>query len=414
MLNFIRATGARSKFVFLALFLALSAISIYAVNAAFTRTDSIRLSPLQFTVTPESGLPADVKNLELESLALVFDRDTNTEYVAYGQSQLELSFDKVTEIHTLKVFAAAPYDISVKALVNNQWQSVDGLTHLDLSSLTPFWHSYQVANPVTTDQLQISFKSSTGGQATGLKELEIWGQAERVTVNTGANLLASIETDNPVPQARFYGASQSEAIIGNVEGLEDQTTDNSFSISLDRDPRSIKRAWLSYESHGAGHWVSAVRDVNGFGDLGGSYRFASSAWSGQLEQDQSTLVSAGQQHCNVLKSLKPIVTVFVISVYYWNWTMVVITSSQYPLIQKPPAIQLWLPTMVIILLVGSPMRVPQRISLNVIYNWNLINRSNWKVLPLTSAIVLTVRSKLNSWKTVSGSMLVSMPFWVKI
>ena len=284
MLNFIRATGSRSKSVFIALLFGFLAISIYAVNAAFTRTDNIRLSPVQVTVTPDSGLPADVKDLEKQTSALAFDRDTSTEYVAYGQSLIELSFDKAHEIHTLKVFGAAPYDISVKALLNGQWQDVDGLYDLDLSSLTPFWHSYQVTDPVTTDQLQISFKSSTGGQASGLKELEIWGQEERVTVNTGINLLDSIENNNAAPQARLYKAAQTEAIIGNVEGLDDQSSDNSFSISLDRDPRSIKRAWLSYESHAAGHWVSVIRDVNGLGDLGGSYRFASTAWSGQLEQ----------------------------------------------------------------------------------------------------------------------------------
>ena len=284
MLDFIRVTGSRSRSVFFALFVGFSAISIYAVNAAFTRTDSIRLSPVQVTVTPETGLPADVKDLEVQSLGLGFDRDTSTEYVAYGQSQLEVTLDKVSEIHTLKVFGAAPYDISVKALVNGQWQDVDGLIDLDLSSLTPFWHSFSVTSSVTTNQLQISIKSSTGGSATGLKELEIWGQSERVTVNTGANLLDTIQTDNAAPQARFYSASQSEAIIGNVENLDDQTSDNSFTVQLDRDPRTIKRAWLSYESHAAGHWVSVVRDVNGLGDLGGSYRFASSAWSGQLEQ----------------------------------------------------------------------------------------------------------------------------------
>ena len=163
MLNFIRAFRFQSKSIFIALLLGLSAISIYAVNAALSRTDSLRLSPVQISVIPESSLPAEVKDLEVQSLALGFDRDTNTEYVAYGQSQLNLTFDTSTEIHHLKVFGAAPYDITVKAKINGQWHDVDGLKDLDLSSLTPFWHSYSVTGSVTTDQLQISFKSSTGG-----------------------------------------------------------------------------------------------------------------------------------------------------------------------------------------------------------------------------------------------------------
>lgn len=271
------------RFVVLVGFVVVVSVGL-VVNAAFNEIDSLRLSPQSFSLSPDSSLPQDVQLLEQRSSLLGFDRDTSTEYTAFGNSQITLQLHQETEVSHIKVYGAAPYEISVQAWVSGSWHNVEGLQSLDLSSLTTLWHSFNVTSSVSTDQLKISFSSSTGGSASGLKELEIWGSGEIKTINTGANLLAALESDFPPMQARVYSATQAEGIIGNITGLIEKLDDNTFIVDLQEDMGSVKRAWLTYESHGAGHWVSTIRNINQQGSMGGRYRFASSAWSVQVEQ----------------------------------------------------------------------------------------------------------------------------------
>lgn len=258
------------------------------------KIDTLRLSPQKIQLTPDTTLPQEIQAQEQAAFRLAFDRDTNTEYTAFGNSQITLQLAQETDISQIKIYDAAPYSMSVQAWVSGSWQVIDGLQSLDLSSLTGKWHSYSASSAVSTDQLRISLSTSPGGAAAGLKELEIWGKAERVTINTGANLLAAVESEEPPIQARVYEATQEEGIIGDVEGLKDTLTDNTFTVNLEQDLGSVKRAWLSYESHGAGHWVSVSRSINQQGVMGGSYRFASTAWAGQVEPINPAWLIAGE------------------------------------------------------------------------------------------------------------------------
>ena len=282
----------KNRFFILTTLVLIISLSL-VVNATLTELDSQRLSPKNIELNSDSTLPAEIQAQEQDSINLAFDRDTNTEYTAYGNSKITIQLAQETEITQIKIFNAAPYAITVQAWVSGSWQAVNGLQNLDLSSLTDQWHIYKVISAVSTDRLQISLNTSTGGVAAGLKELEIWGNTERITINTGVNLLAAVESDEPPIQARVYEANQEEGIIGNVVGLADISADNTFKINIDQDMGSIKRAWLSYESHGAGHWVSVIRSINQQAALGGSYRFASTAWAGQIEPINPAWLVAG-------------------------------------------------------------------------------------------------------------------------
>jgi hypothetical protein len=68
----------------------------------------------------------------------------------------------------------------------------------------------------------------------------------------------------------------------------------SFRFSVTTAPEHIKRAWLIYEVEGAGHWVTVKRTLNGGRVLGGTYRFASSAYFSQLEPLQPQWLVPGE------------------------------------------------------------------------------------------------------------------------
>ena len=78
---------------------------------------------------------------------------------------------------------------------------------------------------------------------------------------------------------KLYSAGPAEIALGGENG----NSEGQFTFTLDQAPQSIRRAWLVFESTGAGHWVSVQHALNGGAPMGGSYFFASSAWTSQLE-----------------------------------------------------------------------------------------------------------------------------------
>lgn len=71
------------------------------VNAAFVGLDSLRLSPQTINFTADTTLPQDIQALEQASVKLGFDRDTTTEYTAYGNSQITPQPSQATDIYIL-------------------------------------------------------------------------------------------------------------------------------------------------------------------------------------------------------------------------------------------------------------------------------------------------------------------------
>jgi len=75
-----------------------------------------------------------VKDLEQDSFRNAFDRDTKSEYVAYGKSQVEAVLESATEVHSIKVYGPSAYKISAEVKSGGVWVSLGSLTQIDLNS----------------------------------------------------------------------------------------------------------------------------------------------------------------------------------------------------------------------------------------------------------------------------------------
>ncbi|MDH5654259.1 MAG: discoidin domain-containing protein, partial [Gammaproteobacteria bacterium] len=243
----------------------------------------VKLTPLSLGSTPDSSLPAEVQQLESQTVPHLFDRNTTTEYTAYGNSQVTVTLENSQAIQAIKIFGAAPYVLSVEMKKGSYWEGINGLTKLDLTNLSTDWHRFEANAAVNASELRLAFAPAGGGTASGLKELELWGEGERVVIKSGRDLLEAMQGKTPPAHGRLYAAEPDFGAIGTPAGQTGDPADDTFTLTVPYTGPAIKRAWLSYELHGAGHWVSPVRNINSQGQLGGHYRFAGSAWSSQLE-----------------------------------------------------------------------------------------------------------------------------------
>jgi len=247
-------------------------------------TDNVKLTPLVIQNQASPSLPPEVQSLESQSAPAAFDRDTTSEHTAYDGGHLVAVLDAPTEIRTVKVYGAAPYTLSVDADVGDTWQAVAGLQNLNLSARPEGWNSFAASSPVTTAKLRFTLAAASGGSATGLKGIEIWGKGGRANVKNGAALLAALLGTSAPSHARLYKSSLPQGVIGATAGAADDPSDNSFSVALDRNPADFKRAYLSYQVLGLSHWVHAVRSINGSPAQGGFLLSVQNTWSTQIEE----------------------------------------------------------------------------------------------------------------------------------
>ena len=162
--------------------------------------------PASLAVASSASLPPEVQALEAGSAALLFDRDTLTQHVAYDVSQIEATFETAQPVTAIKVYGAAPYVLTVKAEAGGAFATIAGLENLDLTQLKTSWYSFTATTQVTTGKLQFVFTPATGGTATGLRELEVWTAAAPVNIHSGPALLERLLGTNPPPQGRRYDA----------------------------------------------------------------------------------------------------------------------------------------------------------------------------------------------------------------
>ena len=132
---------------------------------------------------PSAGLPKEVQSLETQTISLLFDRNTQTQYTAYADSSITAELEKATEIRAIKLHGAAPYTLNVRAYAAGGWTPVAGLQKLDLTKLGNGWNTLNVTQPVTASRLLFVLTPDVGNKAgttpalTGINELEIWAQA---------------------------------------------------------------------------------------------------------------------------------------------------------------------------------------------------------------------------------------------
>ncbi|HEX9831726.1 MAG TPA: hypothetical protein VGA66_01340, partial [Mycobacterium sp.] len=246
-----------------------------------------KTTPHTLTVFSSTSLPPEVQAQEAATAPYLFDRDTNTLHVAYAESQVEASFESAQEVRTIKVYGAAPYLLTVKAESAGAYQTISGLENLNLTQLPNGWTAFDATTPVSTGKLMYVLTPATGGTATGLREIEAWTTTAPVSVKNGTALLEKLLGPSPPPQGRAYTALNPTAnpTVGVITPSGDDTSDNTFSFTLDRNPAHFVRVYLTYELYGQAHWVSAERIINAVQSLaGGSLLLPTTTWSTQVER----------------------------------------------------------------------------------------------------------------------------------
>lgn len=268
------------------------AVTAFVVYAAIVPTGEVLLvgsktTPHTLTVHSAAGLPPEVQAQEAATAAFLFDRDTTTEHVAFDVSHIEAAFETPQAIRTVKVHGPAPYLLTVQAEAAGSYQTIAGLENLNLTQLPAGWSAFSASAPVTTARLRFTLTPATGGVATGLQELEVWTTAAPVNAQSGAGLLAQMLGPTPPPQGRLYTALNPTAnpTVGVVMPSGDDTADNFFHFTLDRDPAHFVRAYLTYELFGQEHWVSPRRYINDLmSNAGGALLLPTDTWSTQVER----------------------------------------------------------------------------------------------------------------------------------
>ncbi|HJX17584.1 MAG TPA: hypothetical protein VJ437_05240, partial [Acidiferrobacterales bacterium] len=253
---------------------------VLGAGADVLTSDTIRLSPVVTAVEPSAALPPEVQSLETQSAPLALDRSTQSVYTAFDASKITASLDAATDIRTLKIFGAAPYTLAVEADVGGAFQPVAGLQNLNLATRPETWNVFDATTPVTTRKLRFNLIPATGGSASGLKAIEIWGKGGRVHVKDGLALLTALRGATPPSHGRLYASTLAQGVIG---GATDDLADNRFTVTLDQDPQNIKRLYLAYESTGIAHWITAIRQINSGAARGGFLLPPSTDWSTQVE-----------------------------------------------------------------------------------------------------------------------------------
>ncbi|HEY6095561.1 MAG TPA: SpvB/TcaC N-terminal domain-containing protein, partial [Gallionellaceae bacterium] len=287
--------------------LGLAGAAAYAVYISLP--GKVRVAPISITVHSAGSLPAEVQALEAQTAPLLFDRDTTTVHVAYADQTIDANLDRPTEIRAVKVYGAAPYQLTVYAQQGGGWNPIPGLSNINLSALPAGWNELDASQSVTTQNLRFALTLASGntnnaggqgkgkGQAGsisttsgGLAELEIWGTGEHALLS-GTALLNAVPvpgqaSSNPIPaQLRSYTSTPDKAVVGR-DGQR-------FTLNIDRPAARFKRAWLTYEAYGLTNWVSPVRRINGQAVQGGAFVFSGSDWTALAEPIHPNWLNAG-------------------------------------------------------------------------------------------------------------------------
>ncbi|MEK6749083.1 MAG: SpvB/TcaC N-terminal domain-containing protein [Pseudomonadota bacterium] len=266
----------------------------WGVHAALTVSQTLKSHPTRIEVTPDGSLPPETQALERATAGQAFDRDTTTEYTAFGPARLTASLEAAAELSAIKVFGGAPYTLNVFAEANGAWRAVEGLQALDLSKLADVWHRFDATTTLTAQRVRFDLtpvvvKGAKKNTLTGLKELEIWVAGARASQAPIGAWVDALDKNQAPAQVKQYAATLKQGVIGPVtlpKGapmLPDNANDNTFKLAITQDPRAFKHAWLVYEAHGIAQWVSAVRSINNQVRQGGSLTFVSQTWARQIE-----------------------------------------------------------------------------------------------------------------------------------
>src|SRR5687768_3452467 len=114
---------------------AFAAAALALVYASVAPTGQVfpagsKTTPFSLLVFSSSSLPPEVQAQEAASAPLLFDRDTDTQHVAFAESSVQATFESAQEVRAIKVFGPAPYLLTVKADAAGSFQAIPGLENL--------------------------------------------------------------------------------------------------------------------------------------------------------------------------------------------------------------------------------------------------------------------------------------------
>ena len=194
--NLSSRTTRRIGAVVLLSLLGFAAIAAYAMFNSLP--GRIRVAPVSIVVHSASSLPPEVQALEAQTAPLLFDRDTRSAHVAYADQRIDAKLDKATEIRAIKLYGAAPYELTVLAQQGSAWTAIPGLTKLKLASLSAEWNEFTVTQAITAQTLRFELTvvstvsagngNGGGGNAGGKGKAKGNGNATGTTTPTSGGI----------------------------------------------------------------------------------------------------------------------------------------------------------------------------------------------------------------------------------
>ncbi|MDB4955202.1 MAG: repeat protein, partial [Myxococcales bacterium] len=181
---------------------------------------------------------------------------------------IEVTFDKTERVTALKVFGPAPYRLTVR-----------GFDPIDLSALSPEWHSFQSTTIISVKSVELQFESTGPGKL--VPEIELWAVDDQIT--TGKRDLTGREL--PAGALSFAATSPSDELAaGNCLA---------FSVAVDRPSSQMRHAYLAYDSNGLFRPFTLQRSINGLAPQGGAWLAGDGAPRANFEEIDPAVLTTG-------------------------------------------------------------------------------------------------------------------------
>ncbi len=193
--------------------------------------------------------PATVSSTDAWRL---FDQSMSSGFVPDDKPVL-LVLDRAERIVAVKVRGPSPFVLEVRGRDG----AASSFAAIDLSKLTPAWHTFAASDPFTTSAVELRFHRV--GAVAAVPEIELWATTDDV----GA---ADVDLGAATLPAGFVATPATSAL----EAIDPDAC-KAFKIPLARSPTQFRRAYLTYESEGLFRPFGLERSVNGHGPSGGAW-----------------------------------------------------------------------------------------------------------------------------------------------
>jgi RHS repeat-associated protein len=216
--------------------------------------------------------------LPADQLWKLFDGDAVTGLDVGSDVRVRLTFSEPLIVTSVGGFAAEDGRLSLRGPEGKTGgETVDG---------APGWARVDTKKPSAARAFVVDW--SPRGPAARLPELEVWGRFVEGGKGQARPLADALFESLPDGAESFAGPAGSRVI--SVATPPDRRV---FTVAMPRDPRSVERAFLSYELDGLPHFTAALRRLNGAPAVG-SFGVSLGAQGGlQIEEISPAALRAG-------------------------------------------------------------------------------------------------------------------------